>query len=276
MRLHRVGYLSIVSTLVVMFAGTAHAELGQATPRYADRSMTLSKGTLRIDGGPSDFGLLDSGAINGRRGLRIGDSGAAGSDTYVSLGVGAAYGIIDGLEVGALVLPLQFAPDGVDAYQNPEAYVRYRFLTGNVEVGAQVGAQVPVVDGSDFGLSFGLPVLVRLGTMGRLDTGAEVELQFADPDMIASLDIPLALNFSVTENILVGGRTGFYLYDFDFDFYSIKLGVQGGYTIQKGIADITAWFQFPNFLSGKGVGDGISADAWEVGVGGNFYVSFLQ
>ncbi len=143
MFMQRLGYLSIISMVVGLFVGTAHAELGQATPRYADRSMTLNKGTLRIDGGPSDFGLLDSGRINSGRGLRIGKPGK-GADTAVSLGLGAAYGIIDGLEVGALVLPLHFAPSGVDAYGNPEAYVRYRFMTGNVEVGVQAGAQFPV------------------------------------------------------------------------------------------------------------------------------------
>lgn len=289
MRVHPLGYISIISTLLVVFAGTAFAEPGQATPRYADRSMTLNKGTLRVDGGPSDFGLLDSGMINSGRGFRISD---IGTDTAVSLGLGVGYGITDAFEVGALALPLNFAPDGVDAFGNPELYARYRFMTGNVEVGAQAAVQIPLNDypfmgDYSFGFSAGLPVLVRLGKMGRMDTGIEGEFLFGDrvdpaggtSSSMINIDVPLAFNFNVTDNVFLGGRTGLLVRDVteaDFDAFSVPLGIQGGYTLNKGVADLTAWFKFPAFLGGDTYyGDTVNLDYWEIGFGANFFVGLM-
>ena len=114
------------------------------------------------------------------------------------------------------------------------------------------GIQIPTGPSgtNDFGVSAGVPVLVRLGSSGRLDTGLEFEFIFADPDAIINLDLPLAVNFNVTDNVFLGGRTGLYVQDMDFDFYTVPLYFQGGYTLNGGNADITAWAGFPRFLNG--------------------------
>ncbi|QQR88633.1 MAG: hypothetical protein IPJ88_10280 [Myxococcales bacterium] len=273
MRLYRSLFVSFLTVAALLITSSAFAELGNSTPQYTARSMTLDAGTLRVDVGPSDFGLLNSGAINNRRGLTFNKS-AGVSDLGVGAGIGAAYGVMDGLEIGTLILPLAISPDF--DYMNPEFYGRYRLMDGDTQVGLQVGMVLPAQSGTDFGLSAGLPVLLRMDKM-RIDTGAELEFIFAT-DLQLNIDIPFALNYSVTDAVFIGGRTGLFFQDFtnvDFDGLSIPLGAQGGYTLDGGIADLTAWFNFPNFINTFPGGDAIFLKNWQLGLGANVFANFM-
>jgi len=259
----------------------------QAVP-YTQRGLTLARGVLRIDGGPPDFGLLESGHINNRRGFNIarrsltvasGPNVTTTEDTFVDFGIGAGFGVLDNLEVGTLLLPLAFAPDGRDAFEDIEFYGRYRFVEGDIEVAGQLGMGLPL-SSDEFRLGLGVPVLIHISPTARLDTGLEFEFEFYDDPTgaVASLDIPVAMNFMVTSNIFVGGRSGFYFRDFDTEQLLIPIGAQGGYTLDSGLMDFTGWLRFPGFLRPDAPtgADVVSLEEWQIGFGANLYMALLK
>ena len=228
---------------------------GQLPLRQADRPITLTEGTLRAD---ADLLFIDG----------VGD-------LNVNLNVGAGFGISDDLEVGATVLPLAISPDF--DYGNPSLYARFRFLPGDLEVGAEARVVLPVQEGSDFAVGVGLPVRFHADAI-RIDTGAFVNLTFAS-DVVVGLGVPLELRFSLDENLYFGGRTGFNIATFDAagDSIFVPLGALAGYTVAQGshpLVDIEAGFTFPLFVNSFG-GDAISTDFWVLNVGGRFYVDVM-
>ncbi len=255
--------------------------VGAALGNYVERQLVLQKHILRIDAGPSDFGLLNSGSINNGRGFRVGKTAIpGGDDARVDLGLGVGFGATDDLELGALFLPLAFAPSGRDSFQDMEFYGRYRLLKGETEFGVQVGARLPIAS-EELRMGVGLPVLARLGETLRLDTGMELEVELYDGDAggtVVSLDAPAALNVMLMPHVFFGGRTGFYWRDFKTEGLSIPLGVQGGATLGGGMVDLLTWFHFPAFLrpdAAEGA-DTINLDLWEFGVGVTLFLGPLS
>ncbi|MCB9707710.1 MAG: hypothetical protein H6714_02815 [Myxococcales bacterium] len=295
----------LVLASIFFAAGPVHAEAGQwgqSKVRYASRSMILDRGTLRVDLGPQDFAMLNSGLINNGRGLRIFD---AGDDVGLYHGAGASVGILDNLEAGALLFPLLFAPEF--EFGAIEGYARYRLLRkARVEVGVQAGLQLgtgnygygagrlaggvagSIIRGAevDFATSGGIVVLLRPSPMVRIDTGAELELYVWDrfplsrhgSELHANLDLPFAVNVNVTENLFFGGKFGMLFPTQDLDYFSIGLGIQGGYTLAEGVADITGWLTWDQLFT-PGVPDGVDSvhgDGWQIGAGANLYVGIFD
>jgi hypothetical protein len=158
----------------------------------------------------------------------------------VTLTLGAGFGITDDFEVGALVIPLLLSPE-VD-FGNPQIYAMYRFVPGEVEVGARVDFSIPVQDGSDATLRVGVPVRFHLApATAVLDTGGFLVIQFADPDAVLGLSIPANFTFNITPNIFAQLNTGFTIGTFDAagDSIIIPLGF-GGMTSSGGPAGVLA------------------------------------
>lgn len=233
---------------------------------YTHRSITVPKGTLRIDVGPADRALLQKGgfSIQGNPG-----------DALIDLRAGAAFGIIDGLEAGAMILPLSLSPEA--DYGNPSVYGRFRILDGSFQLGAQVTAVIPVQDGSSFGLNLGVPIKIMLGNGAHLNTGLEFEMTFADPDAFFGIEIPLELAFNITESIFAGVATGVYQPNLDFSQTFIPLGVFAGYTLSMGngmVLDATVDFSFPAFLVTEGADNPVT-DIWQLTFGGVMRMDLL-
>lgn len=252
--------------------GSASSAGGQVNPVfYSARPITLGVGVLRVDIGPPDFALLNRAPLQspiGRAvgyGFTISDPGAG--DVGVGLGIGAAYGVIDKLEVGALLLPIQMAPDG--DFGDMVLYGRYAFFNKNeFEIAGQVRMQIPT--DTDFGLGLGVPVRIHITERLMMDTGAELQFVFSD-DALVNLDLPVAISYNITEQFFVGGRTGLFI--IDFSDLAIQLGAQGGYSIARSgvpFVDITAWFVWPALLTTLG-DDAFHADVWQLGFGANFF-----
>ena len=253
--------------------GSGLAQLGP----WNERSITLPKMTLRIDVGPPEKGILDSGFLGdawafGRGyGLTLSD---AGDDVASGLGVGAAFGILDELEVGMLLFPIQFTP-GDDHFGDITLYGRYKFFsTDVVDIGGQLLLQLP--SRTDFGMGMGLPIMLRLGDSVRIDTGVEFELIFVDvgPDddeVAFGMDIPAGIAFQIGKGF-VGPRTGLFLYKYIGDAeFALPLGVFGGVTVAE-MVDITAEFAFTQFLTSAG-DDAFGEDSWRFNVGANIHLS---
>ena len=101
-------------------------------------------------------------------------------------------------------------------------------------MGVQFGMQLPTDSPRLFGSSVGLPVRIRMGDVGRLDLGIELEVLFwdadgdGDVDVDGNVDLPMALSFSVTERFYLGGQFGLFIYD--FDTVSVRGGGHVGFT----------------------------------------------
>lgn len=252
---------ALAASLCVLGA-TPSAQADQVGP-YAGRSLTLDRGTVRIDAGPPDFGYFHPGGphwINETRGLRVRIDTDADQE-WVWLGIGAAYGITRELEVGAN-FPVRISPDG--DIDDIEAYGRYRFVEGTFELGGQLTVQLPTE--TEFGLGVGLPMLVHATRDFRIDTGFEFEILFWEPDTVVNLDAPLALTWNLGRRGLLGMRTGLFLPNLD-ELY-VPAGVHGGGVLADGHLDLVGWFLWPGFFR-TDYDDSIDLKRFELGLGIN-------
>lgn len=252
--------LSVAFAALATLSAAASAQAQDAPQRlplsFSRRPLTLTRSTLRLD---AELAIAH---------LETTFLGVTASSNSVGLGLGAGFGITEDLEVGATVIPLTLSPDF--KYNAPSVYGTYRFLRGDVEVGARLALTLPI--DRDFGVSVGVPVLLHLGDAARLDTGAFLDFTFSDP-LGKQLRIPVAFTASINPNLFLGARTGFVFPN--FDSLGMPLGVYVGYTLAGGdgatpLADITAAFDFPLFLT-SGSGDTIHTGLWTASLNGRIF-----
>ncbi len=227
---------------------------GSYSVSFVERPLTLTSGALRLD---ADFNISQ---------LSVSALGFSASETFVGLGVGAAYAISSDLEAFA-VLPLSLSPE-VDL-GDPRLGATYRFVRGATELGARVTLSLPVQ--GDFGVEAGVPVLLRLGDKARLDTGAFLALDFGD-ELGKGLVVPVAFSFQLMPTLVLGAATALTLPDFDPDLGIMPLSVGATYTLAEGsspFVDVGVNFALPAFF-GLGSGD-ISTDLWTLTVSGRLF-----
>lgn len=284
--------ISISALVLTMSVGTAFAqEEEMATPAateapssgggknptaYAKRGLTMAPGTVRVDFSNAGFGITDSPGIaalgGGSRGLTLGYNGA---DLSVALGLGASIGIIENLEAGLMLIPLNLSPNA--GFGNMGLYGRYRFVSGSFELGGQVALTIPTEGG--FGLSFGLPMLIRLSDSVRLDTGVVLNLAL-DPATAVGLGVPLLLAFQISDPFWFGIRTGLNLGNFEAvgDTIGVPLGVAAGYSVAMNgtasLLDITGEFTLTQFIN-SGHPDTIVPDNFAIILGAALYLDLF-
>ncbi len=242
----------------------------------AQRPLTLASGTLAIgDGGPQMVGPVFSVThISVCVPNPLGGPDVCGSDTGVGLILGASYGITDDLQVDGRVLPLQLSPDA--DYGNARLGATFRFVRGNVEVGARAGVTLINADKRRVGLDIGVPLDLHIGDNMRLATGATLNIGFYDKARVG-LEIPLIFEFNVTPNVALGLWSGLQIVDFDGagDNIVVPLRIFGGYTVaddqNRPMLDVGGYFGFPLFIN-SAPGGGLTADIWELGVYARFHL----
>jgi hypothetical protein len=243
----------LVVGLVLGATSIASAQLRSVKTRWAERSLTMPNQTLRLDLAPPDHALLDSGVLGEGYGFRFSgwddDGDGDPDDVVVISGVGLAYGVSSSVELGAKVLPVRFHPD--PDYLDLEVYGRWAFVrTRAADLGLQLTLQLPTDRPRMGGFGVGMPVRIRMGEVGRLDLGIELETLFWDIDgddeleVDFNLDLPVALAFSITERFYVGGSFG--LLFVDFDSVALRGGGHVGYTVgrRSPLVDFTGAFRF--------------------------------
>lgn len=272
--------LSLGATLAL--TTTAHAEVA-ATRRgderakpYTQRSIVLPKMTLRLDAGQTEQGVNNSGLMlspTADNWLGLGITGFENSDADGGFGVGAAYGITDDLEVGALVLPVGYR----GGFGDMDAYIRYMFLdTGKFQMGVQGTLNIPT--DSAFGFAAALPMNFLVSRGVRLELAVEAESYVGDDrpfratadDFGFILDVPFAASFAIKEDGFVGPRVNVSIVD--FEGFVMPIGAFGGYTVRtprltfdvSGRFDIEIW----------DVGGGDAFIGWVTTAGCNFYFGF--
>jgi hypothetical protein len=246
---------------------------GTVATAYSSRGLTLPEGTISIIGGPASNLDLNGYLLDG--GLHVlvfqdvevcvlGVCSEIEIDDPAHLWLGGAIGVMPNLEVGAMILPLQIAPDF--EYGDLALYGKYRFVEGDIDVGAQLLVFLPT-DSDDVNFDVGVPVRFR-GPL-RVDTGGYLQI---DTDGDAGLRIPATLTTNVTESFYIGGRTGFFVPNFDFDNGYIPLKLVLGYTIGAGSGpvDLSLLAGFPFFVSfGDDRYDELVTEVFQIGLGVN-------
>jgi hypothetical protein len=251
-----------------------------------DRPLTLPAGVLRYDVGVDVFHV----------------SGASASVVGIHLGLG--YGITDDLEVGGVLLPLQafVGPAGSSGdvgFGDMSLYGQYRFVQGDVEVGARMDVLLPTHSRSDdlrpVWIGVGLPVLLRLGDRVRVDTGVQLAMHL-NPEFEAALGPvgfppfrtyplpmrsasggPFVLNVNANERIYLGLRTGLAIHDLRAagDSVTMPLGFHVGGTgasARGPVADVTLRFEWPFFLTRMAPEDAVTTNPWQITFAASFYM----
>jgi hypothetical protein len=273
--------------------GGAEVDLGGVSgsaddTSYAQRSLTLPVGRLRVDFAPGDRAFLQPSS-----GLRF--VGIKGADMGVQAYIGAGFGIIENLEAGALLLPLTFAPSGADTFGDIGLYGRYQLVQGSTQVAVHLGLQVPT--STEFGLTAALPLRLCLGESAHLNTGIGLSLlndsavnDMGELTMAIGLGLPVELAFNVTPAVFLGVGTGLNadLSPNAFKFISIPANLFAGYTLEAGakmLVDLVVQFGFGGSgFGGQGIGminvgdsakaagvDGFYTDMWTLTLGATLH-----
>jgi len=223
---------------------------GQDEVAYSQRGITLPAGTLRAD---ATFSLLH---------FSIDTGFGTVSDTATFLSLGAAYGIMDNLEVGVSgyrqgawstgagtgLLPFQLTKDFNFGWITP--YARYRGLHSEMlQTAGELTVLLPTAKNSDFGLMVGGTFRLMLAQMIGLDTGLYSEVTFAS-SIVTDLIVPVGVIVNVTPALFLLARMNFIYVDFEDRVLSLDFGA--GYTMEGAdgpMLDIMATFGFPYFLT---------------------------
>jgi hypothetical protein len=198
---------------------------------------------------------------------------------YADLDVSGRFGITDDLSVHALVAPLQLSsPPGRGHFeygqsvgnQGPGLGATYRFLSGPVEIGADLTGYVFTIPGLAGGsLTPSLPIRFHTTWALRLDVDPDVVFVAETGSNAVRLHVPVTLRANVTRSFDVGMTTGVSSYDLSNASRDtgVPLGFLLGYAIPGSagpVADIDPFFTFP-YLVLPGRASPMNSGQWEVG-----------
>ncbi len=261
---------SIVSILAVLtitaISASAFAQL-RANPVFGQRNLTNAKNTVEVIAGP--LGNYGGGGITLQDTITGIDltNGEIEKGIAIGFNLGAAYGVNNDLSIGAMVAPLSISPDF--SYNNPTLFGKYRFLHGSFEAAGALGLTIPVAEGSDFGMSVGVPLRNR-GTL-RIDVAPTVNLIFAD-ELVANVSVPIQAFYNVQPDLFVGLVTGANFTD-DFGTIGVPVGLGAGYTLQAPegpMLDINATFVFPGLVIADE--SDFVTDFWTATIGASYHL----
>ncbi|MFT3774845.1 MAG: hypothetical protein QM820_56575 [Minicystis sp.] len=265
-----------LGAVVALSAGTAQAAKHGHRPHpddgpdsdyplpYAQRPLTLPRMTISPE--------LDFTAT------RVGGAAPAGALVPVGINIGASFGITKDIEVGALFLPIQFAPtagygSSAGANGSLQFFGTYRFIHHrDVEMGARLRTFIVTQGVTGAVIEPSVPVLLHLGRAARLDVELGVPITIAGVNGVTGagaakasrsyvgIDLPISLSFNVIQPLYLGVKTGLNIYDLGHpkEFASIPLGFFLGYSVgrDKPILDIVPFFTWSQFLTpGGGLGN---------------------
>ena len=202
-------------------------------------------------------------------------------NTSARIDATGALGVIDNLEVGVRIFGLQLAPD-VEYNGAPLIYGRYRFIDGDVELGAELSVSFADFDPFVIGFAIGVPLYIHIAEILAIRTAVAFLITAGDiPDPVFGLNIPLTVILNIMPTLFVYLTTGFVIRTFDDVENSAgsPLGFGAGYTIEAGgsvpLVDIFAQFGWPLFLV-YGAEDKVFEDLWQIQIGATVYIDLLN
>lgn len=246
---------------LTLVTGEAAAQEAAYPLRLALRPMTVPQRTIR-----GDAAFLLSRFDSCRGGICIGA-------TSTGLALGGAYGILNELEVGATLLPLQLTE--TFRYSNPSIYGRYRFFRSDlVQVGADLRLVIPVQERSSAILSVGVPVWFFVNQVLQIQTGLTYLAVLSQPEISHGLSIPAVFVINATDALHLGVSTGLSLPVQRTDGLSMPLGFEVGYAFAgasaRPVVDLVGGFQWPLFVT-PGLRNTITTELWTINLTARFF-----
>jgi hypothetical protein len=236
-----------VSAVFVLLAGTGAA---RAEAPWVYRSIVLPRGAVAVDVGlglghqPNDAG--DDGPITGF-GMNLAISGSITHELEIGLRTG--FRLDDNgqaTQADRYGRPFETETYGTDfdRVANPELHLRWAVARGSAaELGLELRAYLPIESGSSFGLMFGLPVVLRAGSV-RLDTGLYVPVIFSNPTETV-VSIPIHLWIQATRTLWLGPLFGLRVVSAGGSHDQYPLGFGIGSSLTHTI-DLRTWILFPD------------------------------
>ncbi len=239
----------------VIAASTAASTADAAEP-WVDRPITLPKlvfagdvgiGLGHIHAGNQDFfgpglnlegaiGITDRVELGLRTGLRLNDDAKiTGADYY-----GRTF-FLDTWGVNA------------DSVANPEFHVRWAAYQGRVvELALDGRVYLPIEQGSDIGLMFGVPLAFHIGNSVRIDTGAYMPIVFHRRSYFV-FSVPGYFWFQTSERLWLGpvAEVRFINPDVGNNHTDLLLGFGLGYQVASAV-DLKTWMLFPAINQDQG------------------------
>jgi hypothetical protein len=241
--------------------------------RLAERPLTLPALYLRAE---LDFLLRTRPSFVDMTG------GTIEPDPFVSIALGAGFGITDDVEVGASILPISFSP--ITRFGRPPEitglpwiYGRFRFLTAPFELGAEARIYLPVPqpDGpegnidADFAADLAMLARFHLSEMVRLD--AQIFFRLAIPNSMSDtgfgIGIPIDVTVSPLEFLFAGAGIAPLIDRFEAFVLPVSLFVGGTIPVDgKPLVDITGRFGLPLFVLVRESETTVNGDPFELGI----------
>lgn len=254
----------------VFFALTAIAPSSHAADRWVDRPMTLPSivfaGDVGLGVGHTRFPTLGRNVSHTGLGMNL--EGALGVTDRLELGfrTGLRFGN-DGRATGAdgygRTLWTETYGTGADNFANPELRIRWVAYSGSIaEVGLDGRVFLPVENGTNFGMMFGVPLAFHVSEILRIDTGAYIPVVLNDP-AFNGLAIPAYFWFQPTAKLWLGPMASLRFLDPGPGNHNthLLLGFGLGYQVASSV-DLKTMILFPtvedDFARRFGVGFGIS------------------
>jgi hypothetical protein len=208
----------------------------------------------------------------------------------VAVAIGASMGIVENIEVGAVVVPLQVLPDV--AYGDPSVHGTFRFVKGAFELAGYINTTfithtgvapdvtLPVLNQSaGVLLQPGLVSRIHMGGHGKLDIGATVPIQLGSAVHDIGLNVPVELAFNLAEFFYLGANSGFGITNVKSPGLNsyVPLGLLAGFSIgssDKPVVDIGGLFRWPQFAN-PGKSHAIDTTDFQVGLSAAAYIYFM-
>ncbi len=222
--------------------------------------------------------------------------GVGKANPAVFLTSGIRIGIIDTLEIEATPHSFRLAPNG--GYYLPSVGATWNFVqTTPFDMGVRARFFIPADShpNTDPGalLVGGVPIIIHLGSVAKIDTGAMVSAQLTGPKGVAPFGIasaggkvglveltpspfyaqpgiPLKFVFQPAEAAFLGVGTGLSIYDFKAvgETTAIPLGLTAGVTTSskkdRPTADFGLNFDWPYFVTPGKAGDKVGENIYEL------------
>ncbi|MFO0625902.1 MAG: hypothetical protein U0325_09830 [Polyangiales bacterium] len=194
--------------------------------------------------------------------------------TATTLSLSGAYGVVDALEVGATVLPLQLT-DTVRLL-NPSIYGRYRLVrSDSVQVGAELFVLIPAMEGSSASLQLSVPVWLHASEVLRVQTGLSYAVIFDRREALHSFIIPANFVLNATDALHFGVNTGLTIAAQDAQLLLVApLGFEAGVAVagtgDRPLVDIVGAFLWPAFIASGGRTT-INSGIWTASLSARFF-----
>jgi hypothetical protein len=237
------------AVFVGLVVGLAWARVAHADAPWVYRSIVLPRGEVAVDLGlglgHQPDGPPDNGSVTGF-GLNLALS--AGITHELEFGVRTGFRLDDGgqtTRADGYGRPFDTETFGTDfdTVANPEVHLRWAVARGSTaELGLELRAYLPIENGSSFGMMFGLPIMLRAGSL-RLDTGLYVPIIFSDPTQTV-VSVPIHLWIQATRTLWLGPLFGLQVYSNGVgDRYPLGFGLGTSLTH---LVDLRTWILFPD------------------------------